>query len=395
VIDRNSIMKNESLLKNQNSFDVVILGGGPAGCATAMALRLLDDYRILVLESGDYSATRFGECIPPNTRLLFRDLEILEEFDREKHEPNLGSCSSWGADELGYNDFVYNPYGNGWHLDRRRFDHFLSKVTRDRGVKLVTGTRYETHKADDDGFQIQFSSNRKGSGTVRARRVVDATGCGSGFAQHAGAEKRVLDQLICVCGFFHGVPKDSFPALTVLEAVEYGWWYAAKLPNNRLAVAVASEPRIVKEMVLRDERHFMTHLANTKHLSLLMDRTELVESRVVPAPAISYLLDHPSGRRWIAVGDAASAFDPISSQGIFKSLSDGIEAARAIHGQVNGDSNSLEVFDAYIVDNFEEYLKNRNHYYGVEQRWWNSPFWKGRRARKSLPMEHAATSTTT
>ena len=67
----------------------------------------------MLVESSRYEISRIGETVPPDTRLLLDQLGILADFLAEKHEPGLGSCSSWGADELGYNDFLFNPQGNG------------------------------------------------------------------------------------------------------------------------------------------------------------------------------------------------------------------------------------------------------------------------------------------
>ncbi len=52
------------------AYEVVILGGGPAGCATALALRRRGVSGILIVEAGDYNTIRVGESIPPDTRLL-------------------------------------------------------------------------------------------------------------------------------------------------------------------------------------------------------------------------------------------------------------------------------------------------------------------------------------
>ena len=117
-------------------YDVAILGGGPAGCATALALRQQGISRILVVESGFYQNIRVGESIPPDTRVLLEKLGIWSDFLKEEHEPCLGSCSSWGHDRLGYNDFLFNPHGNGWHLDRRRFDALLARKAEETGVTL-------------------------------------------------------------------------------------------------------------------------------------------------------------------------------------------------------------------------------------------------------------------
>jgi hypothetical protein len=47
--------------------------------------------------------------------------------------------------------------------------------------------------------------------------------------------------LLCITGFFDLPAAGQFSRLTMLEAVEYGWWYAARLPDNRLAVSVATD----------------------------------------------------------------------------------------------------------------------------------------------------------
>jgi len=107
-----------------HEYDVVVLGGGPAGCAAAIALRQHEVDRVLVVEAGHYEAERIGEGIPPDTRTLLQRLGVWNEFLKEGHDACLGSCSSWGTAELGFNDFLFNPLGNGWHLERKRFDFF-------------------------------------------------------------------------------------------------------------------------------------------------------------------------------------------------------------------------------------------------------------------------------
>ncbi|WP_299817321.1 NAD(P)/FAD-dependent oxidoreductase [uncultured Roseibium sp.] len=367
-------------------FEVVVLGGGPAGCATAMALAQHGIRDILIVESGDYTSARVGESIPPDTRLLLNELGIWEEFLQQAHEPCLGSCSSWGDDVLGYNDFLFNPLGHGWHLDRIRFDQFLAKMAARKGITVCTNTRFvrcEPQGSDGHGLSLQSKSDEKVK-EISARFVVDAMGMHSGLARQMGARKRFLDRLICAYGFFDYSATHDFSRLTILESSEYGWWYAARLPNNKLAVAIASDPETVRQRALCNARDWLCELKETRHIAPIVAGREFNLERPLTYPALSFILDKISGDNWLAVGDAASSYDPISSQGIYKALFDGLSAAKIIVQYLAGEANSLDAYQIDILSRFNHYLENRNFFYAMEKRWPNSLFWTRRQERTHL-----------
>ena len=95
--------------------------------------------------------------------------------------------------------------------------------------------------------------------------------------------------------------------------------------------------------------------------------------------APSAYLDRPTGPDWLAVGDAASSFDPLSSQGIYKALADGLKAAEAITAWLDGDTGALDKYAAFVASRFADYRRNRAYFYAVERRWAGSPFWARRR----------------
>jgi flavin-dependent dehydrogenase len=361
-------------------FDVVILGGGPAGCATALALAGLGTFRVLVVERGHHNAVRVGESIPPDTRIVLEQLGIWDAFLKECHEPCLGSCASWGGDELGYNDFLFNPMGNGWHLDRRRFDGFLARHVEERGIELRTGTRWNACERVAAGLRLQLCGDRVAR-TVTARFVVDATGTHANFARSMGASRLFVDQLLCVTGFFALPDAGVFSSLTMLEAVEYGWWYAAKLPDRQLAVAVASDPAIVKQHALRRRDGWLGGLMATRHIAPQLAGGRFIANSPIICAAPSFVLDRTIGTDWLAVGDAAAAYDPISSQGIHKALADGARAAKAIAAALHGRAAELGDYRTVAADRFRGYLANRNYFYGLERRWPDSAFWTRRQAK--------------
>ena len=362
-------------------YQVVIVGGGPAGSAAALALLRDGITDVLIVEAGNYTTTRVGESIPPDTRHILDRLDIWENFQGEGHDICYGSCSSWGTDELGYNDFLFNPYGNGWHLDRKRFDAFLATKASECGATLLTETTVDScSDQSDEGFIVHLQNRQQQTSTVRAEYLIDASGFRALVAQSMGRKKLFLDRLICIYGFFDA--HDShFTQLTMLEAVEYGWWYAARLPDGKLTAAIASDPEIIKAERLNERAGWVAKLNGTRHIADALNGSRLDPQSLQAWPAHSFLLDNPVGDRWIAVGDAASVYDPISSQGIHKGLSDGTRAAEAIAKHRSGEITNFDEYASGTRERFENYLANRNYFYGLENRWPESAFWARRTER--------------
>ena len=85
-----------------------------------------------------------------------------------------------------------------------------------------------------------------------------------------------------------------------------------------------------------------------------------------------------SGRGWVAVGDAAIVFDPLSSHGIAKGVEHGMQAADAILAYLDGDDVALERLSDRFSTEFTDYEQKRIGYYSTERRWPHAPFWHRR-----------------
>src|SRR5436305_1597309 len=105
--------------------DVVVVGGGPAGATTALASARAG-HRVALIERSRYDGVRVGETLPPATCLPLRRVGVWERFQADGHTSSPGILSVWGSDLPLDNDFLFNPYGHGWHVDRRRFDALLA-----------------------------------------------------------------------------------------------------------------------------------------------------------------------------------------------------------------------------------------------------------------------------
>lgn len=182
----------------------------------------------------------------------------------------------------------------------------------------------------------------------------------------------------CVTGYFHLRDDAEFSQLTLLEAVPEGWWYAARLPDRRIAVAFACDASEVKAGALYDSEPWLKRLSLSIHLAPALANCFFIPDSLSVCGVPCFVLDQPAGNRWLAVGDAASSYDPLSSQGIYKALSNGLQCAEAIQEALKGDVHAIERYGEGINNAFVGYIAQRNTFYQREQRWPHSKFWSRR-----------------
>ncbi|MCL1048650.1 NAD(P)/FAD-dependent oxidoreductase [Shewanella abyssi] len=361
----------------QPLYDVIIVGGGPAGCATAIALHNLGVSNTLVIEASDYTAPRIGESIPPDSRQLLEKLGIWDAFTAQKHAPCLGSYSSWGSDQLGFNDYLFNPQGHGWHLNRASFDKFLALQLQKRGGALLKNTHFASLIRDKHAYPIKVTL--RNNAELRCRFIVDASGRSAKVARQFDAKANIEDQLVAVSAYFDASnisSANSYRQMTLLEAVDYGWWYLAHLPNKQVIVTVATDPATIQQKQLKSSVHWQQAMQQTLHIKPIINQA--APSRLHTWVAQSAIMDPPAAEHWLAVGDAASSFDPISSQGIYKALNNGIDAAAAITDWLNDDAQTINQYRNSVASNFIQYLGQKAYFYNEEQRWPQSAFWQKR-----------------
>jgi flavin-dependent dehydrogenase len=362
--------------------EVVVLGGGPAGAVAAITL-VRAGRSVVVIEKSHYEQPRIGETLPPSARPLLVGLAVWEPFLAAGHIPSPGVLSVWGEEELYQTHFIFNPYGQGWHLDRERFDRMLAQAAKQAGARLYCGAEVTSClPLAGDGWQVAFTSSGH-QYQLRAAFLIDATGRAAVLARRQGAKRVNADRLVGLASVLvarsreSDCPEIECDSCTLVEACADGWWYSAFLPGRRLMAAYMTDADLLRRHRGAWDAFWQARLQQTIHTRLRLCAFDLqAVPRVVAAN--SSRLDCVSGRSWLAVGDAAMAFDPLSSQGLVRALASGIRAGEALNGHFAGDLGAMREYDIAGNDVFREYWRLRAVYYGREQRWPQSVFWKRR-----------------
>ncbi len=311
--------------------------------AVAIQVRRRSPASVLVVEAGDSSQERIGGTVPPDILLPLHRLGLGSRFREAGHLPCPGSMSSWGREKVGHNDFILNPMGPAWHLNRSCFEAMLADEAIQAGATLVKKTRFVGAERTSRGYEVLLRHRSKGEYQTHAEWIIDATGPNARFARWHGAKRRNHDRMMAVARFT-SLRSGSFPSQTILEATREGWWYGARLPEDRLVTMFVADYEHGYRLRADGYAVWKEALRSTTLLGPLVDARDLKDEKFLCVPVLSSQLDRVEGERWLAIGDAASCYDPISSQGIYKALIDGVESGTRVAAALSPTSATRHAF---------------------------------------------------
>jgi flavin-dependent dehydrogenase len=359
-------------------FEVIVAGGGPGGTAAALVLTRLGR-RVLLLEAGGRGGTfRVGEAIPPAVTPLLRDLGLLGRFRADGHRPCYGNVSAWGG-EPSESDFLFDPNGHGWHLDRARFNETLRVATRDAGAEWRPARLARVDRGAE-GWRVTLASTEGGTEELECGWLIDSTGRQSAVARRLGATRLRDDNLVAFHARYRAAMAGSdVDSRTAVEAAPDGWWYTALVPSGERVVVYLTDADLVDRDLLLSTDRFVERLAASRYIGgLLAAHGYNMTAAPRGADAGTARLDRVVGPGWVAVGDAALSFDPLSSQGILTALFTGMRAGQAIDLALAGNLTKLDGYARRLDEIDRVYRRHRNIYYAAEARWPDRAFWRRR-----------------
>ena len=357
--------------------EVLILGGGVAGCAAALALVQAGVGPLTLLDRPLAAPFPIGESATPDVPLSLEKLGLSGDLAAQGHRPHHATLASWGC-KLVFNEFLARGMGPGWHLDRARFNAGLRHAAQERivdgGGTVETQTqpiRIERHR---QAWRVDLGSQ----GTVTARFLIDAGGRAAPLARRLRVRRHRFDRQIALAVLAPEAGA-ALSGISLVETEALGWWYAAPLPQGGAIVALMTDDDVARDHRLRDPDVFLERWRATKVLA----------ERVAPPTAVSrphafaahgVCLSRAAGPGWAAVGDALIGSDPLTSSGIAAALSDALAAAQLIVAELSGAGPQAAIAYAQRANRaVNRFLSDRQALWQAETAWRASPYWNRRR----------------
>lgn len=343
------------MAKRAMDFDVAVIGGGPAGSATACRLARAGR-RVVLFERDRFPRFHVGES------LLATVNDSLEEIGASDVVRAQGFPAKWGA-TFGTGDGMFERFADfsvspevrqpqTWQVPRARFDEVLLRHAATSGADVREGHRVLDVAFDAGGATVSFRDAAEAAHDVRVEAVVDASGRSGLLARRFGLrmdEPRLAN--IAVFSHYSGVPRAegrrSGDIRIVARDGDLGWFWLIPISEELMSVGVVlpraaydAMPRVTPEDLL--ERT----IRETPGVAKLMTEAKR-EWPVRVERDFSFGSRAYAGDRWLLVGDAGSFLDPVFSTGVAIALESGIEAGRALDAALAKRDVSARSFAAF------------------------------------------------
>lgn len=346
-----------------NHYDVIVVGGGPAG-ATAATLLAQHGRRVVLLEREDFPRYHVGESLLPFCYDTLNRLGLVEKLNEtafvKKYSVQFATMDGRMSQPFYFSDHLEgHPAGQTWQVERADFDRMMTDNARDNGVEVRFGVSANQVLKDSHGRVTGIEAKDEQGKTIQlhAPMTIDASGR-NGFASNAMGWKRKRDpelNKIALWTYYKGGTRGEGRdegATTVAYIPEKGWFWHIPMHDDRISLGVVGDKNYLYRDGLKDPLAVMQREINCNDwVKDVMQGAEQFGETWVTGD-YSYRSEYSATDGLVLTGDAFGFLDPVFSSGVFLALTSGQLAADTVHQALSENDPSAHRFEAY-TDEFQ------------------------------------------
>lgn len=343
----------EALVEDKASYDVAVIGGGPAGTSIATLLERAG-HRCVVLERATFPRYRVGESLVPHTWGTLDRLGLLDALRSSsfpvKRSVRFVAPSGKESAPFYFSETIEGEAAATWQVERGEFDAMCAANAQASGVDVQMGVRVREvlFRASPDGGDVacgvRVQRGEEEPRDIAARVVVDASGSSTLLGRQLDLKGPVEGlEKASLWAYYRGGRREEGrdAGETTLLLLEGGaWFWYIPLADDIVSVGLVGPPERVLAV---DNAAMATFEREIQRCAPLAQRLRGAE-RTAPVRGIgrlAYINREVAGDGWLMVGDSAMFLDPIYSSGILLALVSAEMGAASVHeallaGDVSG-----------------------------------------------------------